>query len=141
MNSMSEEKLEASERFEPSEELRRVVEFLRSWQKLETAMLRTESAGLLNVLCSALLSGEHRADPNWVRTAHSAPIVYKATLPPVSAILRTRIAEVEARLSSLYVQRRGTRDDQGTYWCVCCGRNTVNPEQGEDTCRPCASRI
>lgn len=138
---MSEEKLESSERFEPSEELQQVVEFLRRWQKLEVAMLRTESAGLLNMLCAALLSGEHHADPNWVRTAHSAPIVDEATLPPVSAILRTRIHEIATRLGELYVMRRGTRDDQGTYWCVCCGRNTVNPEQGEDTCYPCASRI
>jgi len=138
---VSEERLKSSEKLEPSDELQQVVDFLRRWQKLELAMLRTESAGLLNMLCAALLSGEHRADPNWVRTAHSAPIVDDAALPPASAILRTRIGEVANRLGELYAMRRGTCDDRGTYWCVCCGRNTVDPERGEDTCHPCASRI
>ena len=37
--------------------------------------------------------------------------------------------------------RRGMIDPDGVAWCCCCGRNTVNPSEGFDTCDECLARV
>ena len=120
---------------EPSEELRQILDLIAQWRNMEEQLMRRENAELLGTLSVALASGEHRANPNWVRTEHSLPIAEQ--LPPVSIILNTRIEELLEQVAALFLTRRGTRDAEGTYWCVCCGRNTVDPEAGQDTCWSC----
>ncbi len=59
---------------------------------------------------------------------------------PVS--LSDRIDALERHLHTLYSQRAGTiepGEDWG--WCAACGRNTVFPCEGEDTCRACAAEL
>lgn len=59
------------------------------------------------------------------------------SLAPVS--LSDRIDALER---TLYAQRAGTvepGEDWG--WCVACGRNTVFPSDGEDTCRACLAEL
>ena len=52
----------------------------------------------------------------------------------------TRIEQLEAQLTTLYRERAG-RLDAGSCWCSQCGRNTVNAEQGYDTCGPCLAEL
>jgi excisionase family DNA binding protein len=57
---------------------------------------------------------------------------------PVS--LNDRIDALERHLHTLYAQRAGTTEPGEDWgWCAACGRNTVIPSEGEDTCRACAA--
>ena len=55
---------------------------------------------------------------------------------PVS--LSDRIDALERHLHTLYAQRAGMMEPGEDWgWCASCGRNTVFPSEGEDTCRAC----
>jgi excisionase family DNA binding protein len=55
---------------------------------------------------------------------------------PVS--LNDRIDALERHLLTLYAQRAGTMEPGKDWgWCASCGRDTVFPSEGEDTCRAC----
>lgn len=52
------------------------------------------------------------------------------------------IGRAQQELADLYRKRAGCvrwgEDDQPVYgWCVVCGRFTVNPSEGFDTCERC----
>lgn len=60
--------------------------------------------------------------------------------------LNTAIARMEGELAQAYLARAGMclHDDAGYVfeaWCACCGKNPVNPNHGEDTCRECLQNI
>ena len=68
-----------------------------------------------------------------------------ATRPPQAVLelpesLDARIEVLESALNEAYARRGGTRDADGRYWCK-CGRETVDAENGEDTCHRCLGRI
>ena len=53
-----------------------------------------------------------------------------------------RIDALEGELHCLYAQRAGQLEpgrDRG--WCAACGRNSVFPLDGEDTCRACIAEL
>ena len=55
---------------------------------------------------------------------------------PVS--LNDRIEALERHPHTLYTQRAGTMEPGEDWgWCATCGRDTVIPSEGEDTCRTC----
>ena len=63
-------------------------------------------------------------------TPASAPASTMASFPS------GRIAALEGELHCLYAQRAGQLErGQDWGWCTACGRNSVFPLDGEDTCR------
>jgi len=59
---------------------------------------------------------------------------------PVS--LSDRIDALERHLHTLYAQRAGMMEPGEDWgWCASCGRNTVSPSEGEDTCRACLAEL
>jgi excisionase family DNA binding protein len=59
---------------------------------------------------------------------------------PVS--LSDRIDALERHLDTLYAQRAGKMEPGEDWgWCATCGRKTVFPSEGEDTCRACAAEL
>ena len=59
---------------------------------------------------------------------------------PVS--LSDRIDALERHLQILYAQRAGTMEPGEDWgWCAACGRNSVVPAEGEDTCRACVAEL
>jgi hypothetical protein len=55
--------------------------------------------------------------------------------------ISAQIETLEQELSQLYHARAGRKevlsDGMTVYWCAGCGRNTVNAEDGFDTCGEC----
>jgi excisionase family DNA binding protein len=59
---------------------------------------------------------------------------------PVS--LSDRIDALERHVQTLYAQRAETMEPGEDWgWCAACGRNTIIPSEGEDTCRPCVAEL
>ncbi len=53
-----------------------------------------------------------------------------------------RIAALEGELHCLYARRAGQLEPgQDWGWCTACGRNSVFPLDGEDTCRACIAEL
>lgn len=58
------------------------------------------------------------------------------------ALLNREIDHLERRLAHLYLDRAGRMDNDAGYgWCVMCGKHTVNPVAGEDTCPDCLETL
>ena len=74
---------------------------------------------------------------------------YDTTTTPASAPASTmasfpsgRIAALEGELHCLYARRAGQLEPgQDWGWCTACGRNSVFPLDGEDTCRACIAEL
>ena len=88
------------------------------------------------------------SDPNiWAEEAYPHLFSHKVRVmveiaEPIGEQLDARIAAVEAELAALYRSRGGRRCGEGSthYWCR-CGKNAVNPNEGEDTCAACLARV
>jgi hypothetical protein len=67
------------------------------------------------------------------------------TSAPASTIAPSPSARIEAlehELHCLHAQRAGQLEpDQDWGWCTACGRNSVFPLDGEDTCRGCIAEL
>ena len=69
-------------------------------------------------------------------TPASAPASTMASFPS------GRIAALEGELHCLYARRAGQLEPgQDWGWCTACGRNSVFPLHGEDTCRGCIAEL
>jgi hypothetical protein len=69
---------------------------------------------------------------------------HDTTTTPTSARASTMVSSLSARIDTLegelhclYAQRPG--QDWG--WCTACGRNSVFPLDGDDTCHPCIAEL
>jgi hypothetical protein len=60
----------------------------------------------------------------------------------MASSLSARIDALEGELHCLYAQRAGRLEPgQDWGWCTACGRNSVFPLDGEDTCRACIAKL
>jgi hypothetical protein len=74
---------------------------------------------------------------------------HDTTTAPTGARARTmapsasaKIDAREGKLHCLYAQRvGGLEPGRGWGWCTACGRNSVFPLDGEDTCRACTTEL
>jgi hypothetical protein len=60
----------------------------------------------------------------------------------MSSALSARSNALKLELHCLYAQRAGGLEPgQDWGWCTACGRNSVFPLDGEDTCRACIAEL
>jgi hypothetical protein len=67
-----------------------------------------------------------------------------STAPPAGtpATRGARIDALERELHGLYAQRAGRMEPgQDWGWCASCGRASVFPAEGEDTCQECLAEL
>ena len=71
-----------------------------------------------------------------ITTPTSASASTMASLPSA------RIDVLDGELHCLHAQRAGQLEPgQDWAWCTACGRNSVFPLDGEDTCRGCIAEL
>jgi len=70
---------------------------------------------------------------------------HTSTAPGTASLTRrlsARIDALERELHTLYLQRAGQMEpSQEGGWCARCGRNSVWPSEGQDTCRTCLAEL